>query len=104
VANSSDQNDFPSKHLFICTNTRENGESCGAKGAVELRDSVKKACKATNPFPNQKFRVNAAGCLGVCERGIAAVLYPEGNWLVDLESGDTNKVLEFLRERPSSPT
>ncbi len=98
MANSSDQNNFFNKHLFICTNTRDNGESCGAKGAAELRDSVKKACKAANPFPDQKFRVNAAGCLGICERGIAAVLYPDGKWLVDLQSGDTQTVLEFLAQ------
>jgi (2Fe-2S) ferredoxin len=33
-------------------------------------------------------RVNAAGCLGQCEQGIAAVLYPKGEWFLNLMPGD----------------
>lgn len=97
MTNSSGPNDIPDMHLFVCTNVRDKGESCGAKGGAQLRDSLKRACKEANPFPGKKLRVNAAGCLGVCERGIAAVLYPEGQWYLDLNSNDTEKVLGSLK-------
>ncbi|WP_207216264.1 (2Fe-2S) ferredoxin domain-containing protein [Candidatus Finniella inopinata] len=28
----------------------------------------------------ENIRINKAGCLGVCEHGPAAVIYPQGNW------------------------
>jgi hypothetical protein len=36
-----------------------------------------------------RVRVNASGCLGRCEEGIAAVLYPQSEWFTELtpESG-----------------
>jgi (2Fe-2S) ferredoxin len=72
-------------HLFICTNTRANGEaSCSDKNASALRDAVKKACN--RPDWRGRVRVNAAGCLGRCAMGIAAVEYPAGQWVQNLDA------------------
>lgn len=71
-------------HLFICTNIKERGECCGKKGGAELRDRLKKICAEPERGWKGRLRVNAAGCLGHCERGVAAVLYPEGRWFFDL--------------------
>ncbi len=70
-------------HLFICTNHRDVGDSCAAKGSKELREKLK------NQFRQKDVRINTAGCLGRCEHGILAVLYPEGKWFSGLttESG-----------------
>lgn len=79
-------------HLFICTNDRGPGakrESCRPKGAEELREKVKNACREKN-FPKGSVRVNGAGCLDQCERGTTAVLYPEGKWLLDLKNDDAS--------------
>lgn len=65
-------------HLFVCTHSRETGESCGPKGGGTLRDSIKRNCKGAG------VRINASGCLGHCERGITAVLYPQGKWFFGL--------------------
>ncbi len=82
-------------HLFICTQTRADGESCGANlaGAQALRDQIKKLCKAK--WPTQ-VRVNSAGCLGQCEKGIAAVLYPSGKWYFHLTEQVIPKILEDI--------
>jgi (2Fe-2S) ferredoxin len=82
-------------HLFICTNDRGpdgKRESCGPKGAQQFRDQVKAACKAKG-FAKGDVRINGAGCLDQCERGITAVLYPSGKWLLDLKPGDVEKVV-----------
>lgn len=82
-------------HLFICTNRRENGECCASKGSEELREKLKKTAKARW---GKRVRVNAAGCLGHCERGIAAVLYPEGRWFVDLKKDDVEPLERALEQ------
>jgi (2Fe-2S) ferredoxin len=83
-------------HLFICTHTREAGESCGARGAAELRNEVKKACAARLAAAGRRVRVNNAGCLGYCSEGIAAVLYPKGEWYFRLEAKDGEKLVEAV--------
>ncbi|MBX9767538.1 MAG: (2Fe-2S) ferredoxin domain-containing protein [Bdellovibrionales bacterium] len=83
-------------HLFICTNTREGKECCSAKGAEALRAEVKDLCKKNGW---KGVRVNASGCLGHCERGIAAVLYPAGEWLVELGPEDADKLVGAVESR-----
>lgn len=78
-------------HLFICTNRRDPGPdgkprpSCAQRNAEALRDAVKAA--AAKRFSGQAFRVNASGCLGACDEGIAAVCYGSssgGRWQLSL--------------------
>jgi predicted metal-binding protein len=92
--------DFPKAHLFICVNDRgpnAKRECCAAKGAQELRDHIKAACKARG-LPKGSFRINNAGCLDKCERGIAAVLYPKGEWFLDLKLGDVEKLITAVEK------
>jgi predicted metal-binding protein len=82
-------------HLFICTNAREKGESCGQKGSAELRDQVKRICKEKQL---KGVRINASGCLGHCEEGITAVLYPQGKWFTELKKDDANKLVSAVED------
>lgn len=77
-------------HLFVCTHLRQTGESCAAKGSVILRDALKKSCKRPG------LRVNASGCLGHCEEGIAAVLYPMGKWFTHLNQQSTEVLSQAI--------
>ena len=80
-------------HLFICVNDRGEGkrESCGRKGAQELRDRVKALCQE-KALPPGSYRINNSGCLGPCERGISAVLYPQNQWFLDNTPADAEKL------------
>lgn len=80
-------------HLFVCTNRRDNGRCCASKGSQELRDRVKKAAKERW---GKTVRVNSAGCLGQCDEGIAAVVYPQGKWLLNLKGDDDQKLIDAL--------
>lgn len=78
--------DFFEHQFFVCTNKRANGQDCASKGAEKLRDSLKAHFKGfKNPDGSApRLRINASGCLGRCEEGIACVLYPSGEWFVDV--------------------
>jgi (2Fe-2S) ferredoxin len=87
-------------HLFICTNDRGPGgkrPSCAHRGSPELRDAVKAACKERG-LGKGDVRVNAAGCLDQCERGITAVLYPQGEWFLDLTTDDVGKLTDAVEQ------
>ena len=79
-------------HLFICTNQKDKGESCGPKNAASLRLNLKKRMDENHPEFKGQFRVNASGCLGQCEKGIAAVYYPQGEWLTEINENDLEKL------------
>ena len=81
-------------HLFICTNSPDKEGKCGSTGSENMRRDLKEQCK--NEF-GKEVRVNASGCLGYCEHGIAAVIYPEGDWMLDLKATDGAKILEKIR-------
>lgn len=87
-------------HLFICTNDRgPDGKraSCGRAGSQNLRDQVKAACRDKG-FPKGSVRINSSGCLDQCERGIAAVLYPQGEWMLDLKEGDADQLVAAVEK------
>jgi predicted metal-binding protein len=81
------------KHLFICTYNRESGESCGQKGSNEMVDELKKYNKSLN---RKDLKVTRSGCLGLCEKGVVAVCYPEGKWFEGLSIKDTQTLKEEL--------
>lgn len=83
-------------HLFICTFQRESGECCGAKGSQTLRDAAKAMAKDPARGWGKRVRVNASGCLGRCEEGITAVLYPQGEWMVGLSSDSLPEIEQAL--------
>lgn len=77
-------------HLFICTNTKEKGASCGPKGAATLRTELKKRMEEKYPDKKPLFRINASGCLGLCEKGINSVSYPSGTWTTGLTNSEND--------------
>lgn len=84
-------------HLFICTNTKEKGSSCGPKSAASLRTELKRRMEEKYPDKKPLFRINASGCLGQCEKGINSVSYPSGKWIQGLtHSEDDLNRLEAL--------
>ena len=56
--------------------------------------AVKTAAKAEGIV---NIRVQKAGCLGECERGISRVVYPEGVWYTLTGEENIPELLEHLR-------
>lgn len=82
-------------HLFICTNSPDRIGKCGSKNSEQLRQELKDRCK--KEIGGDQIRINSAGCLGQCERGIAAVLYPSGQWFLDKTSTDGDEIFQVLK-------
>jgi (2Fe-2S) ferredoxin len=90
-------------HLFICTNTKEKGTSCGPKDAAALRTELKKRMDERYPDQKHLFRINASGCLGRCEQGIAAVSYPSGHWKTGIQKMDLEQLESWVLDELNEP-
>lgn len=84
-------------HLFICTNKPDKEGKCGSKGSEKLRDELKARCKEAFGKTGE-YRVNSSGCLGHCERGITAVIYPQGKWFFELTTDDGDLLFEEFKK------
>tara|TARA_R110002095_G_scaffold116037_1_gene101265 strand:- start:364 stop:669 length:306 start_codon:yes stop_codon:yes gene_type:complete len=68
------------RHMFICTNAREDGVCCQDYAALEKRKQVKNYAKKLGLTGQGKMRINTAGCLDRCDEGPVAVVYPDDVW------------------------
>ena len=86
--------------VFVCTNEKDKGKCCGACGGAEIRSDLKKRCK--DKF-GKRVRVSAAGCMGECESGVVAAIYPQNEWFYDVKASDTEelvrRVSKFLGDK-----
>lgn len=84
----------PYRHrIFLCTNVKEDGRSC-----CTLRGSEKilKALQNNIADKGLEFDVKVvkSGCLGLCEQGPNAIVYPEGIWYSGLQEEDIRPFVE----------
>ncbi len=83
------------KHVFFCTNQREDGKACCQDhGAQALRDYAKQRVKALDLRGKGKVRINSAGCLDRCGEGPVIVVYPEGVWYTYVDKEDIDEIIE----------
>lgn len=81
------------RHVFVCTNRRPDGSPrgcCASKGSEDLRLAIKKELDAQDI---RNVRINTAGCLDACERGMAVVVYPEGTWYGPVTPEDVKELV-----------
>ncbi len=84
-------------HLFICTSCTykdQNGTESNPEIAMNLRKEVKN--QAVAKHGKQNVRVSSVGCLGTCDHGISAVLYPHNEWHLGLRPEDAPKLIEII--------
>ena len=87
---------FYDKHVFFCTNQREDGSACcNNHGAQKARDYMKHRVKELDiADPENKIRINTAGCMDRCEEGPVIVVYPEGTWYTYVDEHDLDEIIE----------
>lgn len=86
---------YYSKHVFFCTNDREDGSQCCQRfKGREMRKYVKNKCKDLNIHGEGQIRVNSAGCLGRCTEGPVVVVYPEEVWYTYVDEEDLDDIIE----------
>ncbi len=83
------------RHIFFCLNERKNGENCCAQHqARKAFDHCKQKIRDANLSGQGQVRVNQAGCLGRCDEGPVAVVYPEGTWYNFVDEADIDEIVE----------
>lgn len=81
------------RHVFVCTNRRPDGSPrgcCASKGSDELRLALKHEIDAQGV---QGVRINTAGCLDACERGMSLVVYPDNVWYGAVTVADVKDIV-----------
>lgn len=82
------------KHIFICTNQKEEGKVCCANGgASDLKDYFKKKLVEAKLHGPDKYRISSSGCLGRCKLGPCIVIYPEGTWYSYQSKDDIDTII-----------
>lgn len=81
------------RHLFFCTNQRENATCCADHGAAAIRKYAKARSKALGIAGEGGVRVNSAGCFGRCDEGPVAVVYPDGVWYTYVDQDDVDDII-----------
>lgn len=83
------------KHVFFCTNQRENNENCCADCHASAAHAHAKArIKALGLNGKGKVRMNKAGCLDRCDEGPVMVVYPEGIWYTYFDIADVDEIID----------
>jgi (2Fe-2S) ferredoxin len=82
------------RHLFVCTNRRDPANPkgcCAAKGSEAVLVRLREAVVAGGL--KGRVRVNAAGCLDQCARGVVIVVYPEAVWYAGVTEADVDEIV-----------
>ena len=85
----------PKYHLFVCQRHRDPAlgkPSCQARGSATILEAFKREIEARNLW--ETVQLTASQCLGHCEQGPMAVVYPEGTWYQHLSVDDVPKIIE----------
>ena len=83
------------RHVFVCVNERPPGHRrgcCASRKGKEICAALKQMNQKSGLAA--KVRINAAGCLDVCERGAAIVVYPEAVWYGGVTLDDLEELYE----------
>jgi (2Fe-2S) ferredoxin len=85
----------PKHHIFVCSSSRISGEPKGFcnKTASDLIQYVQ---SEINDRDMGNIMVTNTGCLKVCDRGPAMVIYPEGYWYGGLTESIIDEILDAL--------
>ena len=83
------------KHLFICINERSKDSlrgECLSYGDMEIRNKFVRLINQNGL--KGKVRANKSGCLDVCEKGPAVVIFPYNVCYTKVEVQDVDEIFE----------
>ncbi len=83
------------KHIFVCTNQREDGHPrgcCADKNSAEILELFKSRIKTLGL--NAEVRANRSGCFDACEFGAVVLIYPEQIWYGGVTPSDVEEIVQ----------
>ncbi len=87
----------PEFHIFVCNSFRVSGEPqgiCNKQGAADLLQYIEEELLDRD----MDGMVSATGCLKVCDRGTAMVIYPQNLWYGGVTEERIDEILDALEE------
>jgi (2Fe-2S) ferredoxin len=87
----------PEYHILVCNSFRLTGEPqgvCNKKGAPGLLQYLEEEISDRG----LDAMVSSTGCLKVCDRGPAMVIYPQGWWYGQLDEEGIDEILDALED------
>jgi (2Fe-2S) ferredoxin len=87
----------PEYHIFVCNSFRVTGEPqgiCNKKGAIQLLPLLEEEILDRG----LAAQVSTTGCLKVCDRGPAMVIYPQNYWYGEVDEDKLTEILDALEE------
>jgi (2Fe-2S) ferredoxin len=88
-------------HLFICTNVRDNGDCCAARGSLDLLKQIKNELRNRGLDHDGGIMANKSGCFGLCQQGPNVVVYPRGSWHRVTNADDVTALIDGLTQSHS---
>lgn len=85
----------PTYHIFVCNSFRLSGEPqgvCNKKGAPSLLQYLEEEIVDRG----LDAMVSSTGCLKVCDRGPAMVIYPNNFWYGEVTEDVIDEILDAL--------
>ena len=83
------------RHIFFCTNRRQDGSPCCQNHDAErMRTYAKQRIKALGISGPGQVRVNKSGCMDRCSEGPIAVVYPDGVWYSYNDEDDVEEIVQ----------
>lgn len=82
------------KHLFFCTNQKENGSGCGDLVNDSGFAFAKLYLQSLDLWGEGKYRASKSACLGRCKSGPICVVYPEGIWYSYIDETDIKEIID----------
>ena len=93
----------PKHHIFVCASFRASGEPQGVCHKKESIGLLQYMERELSDRGMTDVVVSSTGCLKVCERGPAMVVYPENWWYGKVETeAAVDEILDALEEGKTS--
>ncbi len=81
-----------SHHVFVCVQEKPEGvESCAARGSRRFLQALQEEIIAQGL--DSQVQVTSCGCLGLCDHGPTALVYPEGIWYRGVKAEDAREIV-----------
>ena len=80
------------RHIFVCLNNREEGESCSEKDSEEILMKLRSHINENGLV--HKYNVSKSLCLGHCLNGPTIAIYPDGIILRKVSLKDVDEIIK----------
>lgn len=87
----------PQYHIFVCNSFRMQGSPqgvCNNKGSADLLRMLEEEIIDRG----LDAQVSSTGCLKVCDRGPAMVVYPNAWWYAEVDEDKLEEILDALED------